>query len=55
MFSKVLHAPGALGNAEASKKVMKETFDGKTADQIIAEAEKEKAANKAEVEKMMKP
>jgi hypothetical protein len=54
MFSKVLQSPGAFGNEEGAKKVMKETFDGKTADQIIAAAEKEKAVNKAEMEKLMK-
>lgn len=54
MFAKVLHAPGALGNEAEAKKVMKQTFDGKTADEVIAAAEKEKAANKVEMEKLMK-
>ena len=42
------------GDQAASEKKLKETFDGKTADEVIAEAEKVQAGAKAEMEKLIK-
>jgi hypothetical protein len=43
-----------FGDEAAAKAKMKETFDGKTPDQIIEAGEKAQAATKAEIDKMMK-
>lgn len=50
----VLQTPGVFGDEAAMRKKLKETFDGKTADEIIADAEKVKAANKQAIEGMLK-
>ena len=43
----------AKGDVDTMKKHIKETFDGKTADQLIADGEKADAENKAEIQKMI--
>ena len=50
MMKNVLFA--AKDEASATK-AMKDTFDGKTADQVIAEGEKAKASTDANMKKMM--
>jgi hypothetical protein len=50
----VVQSPGVFGDEAAMKKKMKETFDGKTADEIIAAGEKAKAENKQAMEQMLK-
>ena len=52
MMHDVMMAQGVVDEASGTKK-LKETFDGKTAEQVIAEGEKLQAANKAEIEKMV--
>jgi hypothetical protein len=49
----VVQSPGVFGDEAAMKKQMKETFDGKTADEIIAAGEKAKAENKQAMEQML--
>jgi len=51
--AKTLFSSGAKSEEELKAK-FKEAFDGKTADEIIADGEKAKAESKAEIDKMMK-
>jgi hypothetical protein len=49
MLTKVIHAKGSVDQASGDAK-LKEVFDGKTADDVIAEADKVSAGSKAQVE-----
>jgi hypothetical protein len=53
MISKVVLAQGVVDDASAKSK-LKEVFDGKTADEVIAEGEKVSGESKAAIEKMMR-
>ena len=54
MGALMIKAAMASTGEESAKAKIKETFNGKTADDIIAEGEKAQTEAKAEMEKMMK-
>lgn len=52
MLAKVMMSPGDFADEAAAKKKIREVFDGKTVDQIIAEGTAVQADAKKDMEKM---